>query len=136
MIGEVTLTEELNLRGDFEKCGNATYLTGLSEKLPSATQIVSHAGIVKEYSKRRKVLAFARDLAEKSYNGGFEPGEIEHHLLSLMRDSRLGKVETLDQIDSAVWGDIEDAIAHPGQPWYVIHPAAGTPTELRLLISG
>ena len=64
-IDAVTLSEELHQRGDLEKIGGVTYLTSLSERLPSATQIASHGGSGKPYSKRRTVIAFARYPASK-----------------------------------------------------------------------
>ncbi len=113
-IDALTVTEDLKSRGELDKVGGATYITGLSEGVVSAANITAHAQQIKDYARRRRVLNFSRDLQERCYNGGLDPAEVESGLLDLFKDSRIGKDNSLEAIDKTVWEGLERVSRNPG----------------------
>jgi len=66
----VTLTAELNKRGDLEDVGGGTYLATLVDYVPTAANITYYCKLVKEKSVARKLIEVSTDIATKGYEGG------------------------------------------------------------------
>lgn len=113
-IDALTVTEELKSRGELDKVGGSYYITGLAESVITSANIASHAQVVKDYSQRRKVLNFSRDLQERCYDGGLDSVEVESGLLDLFKDSRTGKEDSLEAVDGTVWEGLEKVSRNPG----------------------
>jgi replicative DNA helicase len=73
----ITITEILNRKGKLEQVGGASYIAGLTEKIPTAANIEYYAKIVKEKSVLRNLINSATEIASKAIN---EDGNIEELL--------------------------------------------------------
>ena len=63
----ITLSEWLKERGELENAGGPSYLGTMAKDTPSAANIVSYAGIVREHSISRKTIAAAIAIQESAY---------------------------------------------------------------------
>ena len=68
----VTLTSHLRDAGQLEHCGGMSYIGSLANDTPSAINIIAHAKLVFEASKRRKLIALAGSIAEAAYTQDHE----------------------------------------------------------------
>jgi len=66
-IDILTLSEELDNRGQLEESGGQAYLMTLVNQTPSSLNIESYAHIVEETSIRRRMLAAANEMAKLAY---------------------------------------------------------------------
>ena len=67
-IDIVTLTEELNKRGQLGAVGGAAALAGFINFVPSSIGAESYVKIIKDYSQRRTMLRVASELAKAAYD--------------------------------------------------------------------
>lgn len=67
-IDVLTVTEELEKRGQLEEVGGAAYLTMLINQVPTSSNAEKYAGIVVEMSTRRKTIEAANLLAAGAYD--------------------------------------------------------------------
>jgi replicative DNA helicase len=70
----ITLTESLGTRQNLEGIGGASYLTSLTDAIPSAVNIEVYARIVREKAILRRLINLTTDIASKSYQFS---GEVE-----------------------------------------------------------
>jgi len=70
----ITLTESLLTRQNLEGIGGASYLTSLTDAIPSAVNIEVYARIVREKSILRRLINLTTEIASKSYQFS---GEVE-----------------------------------------------------------
>jgi replicative DNA helicase len=66
-IDILTLTEELNSRGQLEEIGGQAYLMMLVNQTPSSLNAQAYAKIVEEASVRRRMLTAANEMAKLAY---------------------------------------------------------------------
>lgn len=66
-IDILTLSEELEKRGQLEEIGGQTYLMMLINQTPSSLNAAAYARIVEETSVRRRMLAAANEMAKLAY---------------------------------------------------------------------
>jgi len=64
----VTLAEHLGSRGELEEAGGLGYLGELAHNTPSAANILAYAGIVRERSVVRQLIAAGTRIAESGFN--------------------------------------------------------------------
>ena len=67
-VDMVTLMEDLKKIGELDKVGGSTYITGLTTIVPTAANIKHYAGIVKEKSILRNLIAAATNIVSESYD--------------------------------------------------------------------
>ena len=72
----ITLTESLLTRQTLEGIGGASYLTSLTDAIPSAVNIEVYARIVREKSILRRLINLTTEIANKSYQFSGEVEEI------------------------------------------------------------
>ena len=65
----VTVTEVLKKNGKLEDVGGIAYVTSLANSVPTAANVVYHAGIVEEKSILRQLVRSATEIAELGYEG-------------------------------------------------------------------
>jgi len=75
----VSLIEEVSSQGNPADYGGYTYLTSLSDEIPSTENLLHYAGIIQEKSKRRQLIKAARGIIDEATHGT-QPAE---DLLSL-----------------------------------------------------
>lgn len=84
-IDIVTLTTSLKESGQLETIGGATYLTSLTEKVPTASHIEHYAKLVKEKKVLRDLISTSAEISESAFS---TPEDIE---------------QLLDQIESKIF---------------------------------
>ena len=67
-IDLLTLSEELDRRGQLEEIGGRAYLTALVNQVPTSLNAVSYGHIVESHSIRRRMIAAANSIASVAYN--------------------------------------------------------------------
>lgn len=108
-VDPVTIVNDLKNQGELEKTGDAFYITGLAEAVVSSANIAYHAGIIRDYSLRRKILNYSYTLKEQCYDGDLEPAKVESDLLDLFKDPRIGMDSSLVTLDKDAWERLEEA---------------------------
>ena len=68
-IDLVTLTEELNRKGDLEASGGAPYLASLADGMPKVSNIEHYARIVKEKAILRNLIHTTHNIQERAFEG-------------------------------------------------------------------
>src|SRR6201982_2715335 len=68
-IDLVTLTEELNRKGDLEASGGAPYLASLADGMPKVTNIEHYARIVKEKAILRNLIHATHNIQQRAFEG-------------------------------------------------------------------
>ena len=66
----ITLSNILKSKNQLDQTGGASYLSSLSDNVPSAANIDHYSKIVKEKSILRKLIGTATDILSKSYDAG------------------------------------------------------------------
>ncbi|WP_159714946.1 replicative DNA helicase [Blochmannia endosymbiont of Camponotus nipponensis] len=64
----ITLSESLEIQGKLELVGGFAYLAELSKNIPSVSNVVAYAEIVRERSVIRAMIAIANKIADAGYN--------------------------------------------------------------------
>ncbi|SHE87224.1 replicative DNA helicase [Clostridium fallax] len=67
-VDRVTLLEYLNSKDKLEKAGGITYVTELSDSVPSTANLTSYIKIVSEKSTLRKLIKSSTEIIEDCYN--------------------------------------------------------------------
>ncbi|KRT59310.1 DnaB-like helicase N-terminal domain-containing protein, partial [endosymbiont of Ridgeia piscesae] len=76
----VTLAEALERRGDLEEAGGLPYLVTLAEETPSAANIKSYAGIVREYAVMRQLISVGSEISDIAFHPeGRDANELLDH---------------------------------------------------------
>src|SRR6266568_1253583 len=68
-IDRVTLTEELNRKGDLEASGGAPYLASLADGMPKVSNIEHYARIVKEKAILRNLIHTTHNIQQRAFEG-------------------------------------------------------------------
>jgi replicative DNA helicase len=68
-IDLVTLTEELNRKGDLEASGGAPYLASLADGMPKVSNIEHYARIVKEKAILRNLIHTTHNIQQRAFEG-------------------------------------------------------------------
>ncbi len=76
----MTLAEVLERRGDLEEAGGLPYLVTLAEETPSAANIKSYAGIVREYAVMRQLISVGTEISDIAFHPeGRDANELLDH---------------------------------------------------------
>lgn len=67
-IDVLTLSDELKNRGDLEKVGGASYLTELTNFVPTAAHATQYAEIIAGKAMRRRLIKVSQDITNFGYN--------------------------------------------------------------------
>ena len=67
-IDVLTLSDELKNRGDLEKVGGASYLTELTNFVPTAAHATQYAEIIVSKAMRRRLIKVSQDITNFGYN--------------------------------------------------------------------
>lgn len=119
VIDLLTVSDELNKNGKLDELGGPPYLTALVNQVPSSLNAESYGRIVEGYSRRRKYILVANEIAKAAYD---EKQDVEK-IPSLMRD-QFETIETHDNLFvpisqplSEIYDEIESAEADPREVW-------------------
>lgn len=100
----VTVTEVLKKNGKLEDVGGIAYVTSLANSVPTAANVVYHAGIVEEKSILRQLVRSATEIAELGYEGSEDVSDIidsaEKKILDISNRKR---IPTLCRLTTLLW---------------------------------
>ena len=109
----VTLSEELNRRGQLEKVGGASYITQLTQSVPTSAHVEHYAKIVKEKALLRSLISNSTHIIEQCFAAGSEASDVMdsaeqmifdlgHHRIEgrfyAMKDIIHDSMETIDNL--------------------------------------
>ncbi|MBI1855348.1 MAG: replicative DNA helicase [Chloroflexi bacterium] len=94
----LTITEELDRKGQLNEIGGPAYLTSLVNQVPTSINAESYGRIVESHSIRRKMINAANSIASMAYN---ENSTIDH---------------VMDEAEKAVFNVSERRLKHDVQP--------------------
>jgi replicative DNA helicase len=97
-IDLLTLTEELDRKGQLAEIGGPAYLTALVNQVPSSLNAESYGRIVEGHAVRRKMINAANSIASLAYN---ESSTIDH---------------VMDEAEKAVFNVSERRLKHDVEP--------------------
>jgi replicative DNA helicase len=97
-IDLLTVTDELERRGQLAELGGPAYLTSLVNQVPSSLNAESYGRIVEGYSVRRKMINAANQIASIAYN------------------ERTSVDDVMDEAEKAVFNVSERRLKHDLQP--------------------
>src|SRR6056297_9019 len=71
-IDLISLTDRLSASGELEACGGTTYISALTDEVPTSANVAYYAKIVKDRSVRRQLLKISGGLLTQAYDEGLE----------------------------------------------------------------
>jgi len=108
VIDPLTLSNELDQRGDLTAAGGKEYIGGLLDEIPTAANVEHHCRIVRDKALRRRLIETATSLVREGHESPADVAELldlaEHKILEL-NDSR-GQ-EGFIRIKSLLWSAME-----------------------------
>lgn len=101
----LTLKDALQQQGRLESVGGASYIAGLTEGLPRASNVAYYAGIVARTSAKRQVITVAQDLTRQAYDDDAEAAVLidaaERALLEVSRRAVPGDLQSAADLSTA-----------------------------------
>lgn len=121
-IDMLTLTEELDRRGQLAEVGGPAFLTELVTQVPTSLNAESYGHIVHSHAVRRKMINVANHIAQLAYD---EQNEIDYAVDEAVRDTAslevlsAGKTNmvTLGELFGRVFDDVEERAKDPKDVW-------------------
>ncbi len=126
-IDFLTVTEDLDQKGQLAEIGGPAYLTALIQQVPTSLHAEAYAHIIEETSIRRKMLASANQIARLAYNReqtlDTVIDEAEKSIFSLSERRNRNDLQPIQQVLSEYYDRI-DELSRRGSELY------GVPTGL------
>lgn len=115
----VTVAEMLQSLGELESVGGLPYIVSLASNTPSAANIRHYAGIVRERSFRREILAVSQRLADLAHEPALDQetrmATAMQEVMSLGEVAKTGReAKTLNQVILSALEAIDARIKNPG----------------------
>jgi replicative DNA helicase len=108
VVDPLTLSNELDQRGDLQAAGGKEYIGGLLDEIPTAANVEHHCRIVRDKALRRRLIETATSLVREGHESPAEIAELldlaEHKILEL-NDQRGS--EGFIRIKSLLWSAME-----------------------------
>jgi replicative DNA helicase len=108
VVDPLTLSNELEQRGDLVAAGGKEYIGGLLDEIPTAANVEHHCRIVRDKALRRRLIETATSLVREGHESPADVAELldlaEHKILEL-NDSRGN--EGFIRIKSLLWSAME-----------------------------
>ncbi|MEC9361906.1 MAG: DnaB-like helicase C-terminal domain-containing protein [Pseudomonadota bacterium] len=125
----VTAAGELKDHGELDAVGGLAYLGMLANDTPSAANAVAYAERVSDFAKRRRIIAYAGDLAERAWTTPADEltGTITTGLNALLSRSTATSKRFVDAVNDA------DASIRASRARKLAGGTAGAPTGLSTL---
>jgi len=114
----LTITQELRKTKELDLVGGAYYIVTLTNSVASSSNTEYHCRILLQMYYRRKLIAIAADVANKSYDDFFDVfdtiDEIKKELKAIEGNIGTDKIVSNDEIISEVIVDIKNASSNGG----------------------
>lgn len=108
VVDPLTLSNELEQRGDLQASGGKEYIGGLLDEIPTAANVEHHCRIVRDKALRRRLIETATSLVREGHESPADIAELldlaEHKILEL-NDERGS--EGFVRIKSLLWSAME-----------------------------
>jgi len=108
VVDPLTLSNELEQRGDLQAAGGKEFIGGLLDEIPTAANVEHHCRIVRDKALRRRLIETATSLVREGHESPAEIAELldlaEHKILEL-NDQRGS--EGFIRIKSLLWSAME-----------------------------
>ncbi len=119
-IDFVTITRELETRGQLDEIGGAAYVSHLINVVPTAIHAEGYGHIVERAANRRRLLQAASAIARLAYDESSEDDEVsdraEQMVLSARRSSGARDTRSITQALQEYYARIEYLYEHQGEP--------------------
>jgi replicative DNA helicase len=116
----LTLTTELEQRGQLEAIGGAAYISQLINAVPSAINIETYARMVEEAYIRRRLLEAASDIARFAYDEELPINQVvdkaEQTLFGVSQQRSSRDLMPIQEIIQRYYERVEYLYAHRGEP--------------------
>ncbi len=117
----LTLSEELDRRGQLDEIGGRAYLTALVNQVPTSLNAVSYAHIVESHAIRRRMIGAANSIASVAYNEDLDVDnvmdEAEKAVFNVSERRLRREVEPIRAVLSEYYDRI-DELARRGEEFY------------------
>jgi len=108
----LTLTAELRALGSIERAGGLSYVTSLTERVPSTANVVYYAKLVQDASIRRSLLNISYQLVADAHNESLETRlvieEAEKSIFDLNDNQSRGELKPAPEVIKKTVSTIED----------------------------
>ena len=115
----LTLTEELRKKDDFETVGGSTYLTELTNYVPTAAHAASYAEIVAQKAVRRRLIKASSEISQMSFDEETPTQELlekaETELFNVSDQTIKQDLVSIESILDESFSRIEDLHRNKGQ---------------------
>ncbi|MEP6506923.1 MAG: DnaB-like helicase N-terminal domain-containing protein, partial [Gemmatimonadales bacterium] len=108
VIDPLTLSEELNRRGDLESSGGKDYIGFLVDAVPTSANVEYHAKIVREKALRRRLIEVSTAIVAEAFESAAPAGELldaAEHKIFEVNQSR--GTEGFTRIKELLWPTME-----------------------------
>ncbi len=113
VIDQLTVSEELKKRGEFEEVGGLVYLSTLAADVATAANIVHHANIVLDRGLSRSLIETAALITDRAFEGRTEVYELldwaEQRIFSLSERRHSSGFESIEKVLHDTFEQIEQA---------------------------
>ncbi len=90
VIDPLTLSDELERRGELDGAGGKDYISRLVDAVPTAANVEYHARIVREKAQLRRLIEVSTSIVQEAFEARLSAGELlddaEHKILQLSQD--------------------------------------------------
>jgi replicative DNA helicase len=108
VVDALTLSEELEMRGELESSGGKAYLATLLDAVPTSANVEYHAKIVREKALVRRLIETSTEIITAAYDGGQTSGELlDHAEQRIFQISQKRAREGFRRIKELLWPAIE-----------------------------
>ncbi|MBX7152591.1 replicative DNA helicase [bacterium] len=117
-IDLITVTEELKKENQLERIGGSYFLTGLTQKVPSASNIVHYSQIVLDKSRLRKLINVGSQIVTMAFQETEDASElidsVEQQIFKISQDKSTQGFTALNPILHKAFEQIESFHHKPG----------------------
>ena len=115
----LTLTDELKKKDDIDTVGGSSYLSELTNYVPTAAHAKSYAEIVAQAAVRRRLIKASADISELAFNEELTVpqllGQSEANLFSVSDDSLKNDLTSIEDILDQSFERIDELFRNKGQ---------------------
>jgi len=116
----VTVSDELERRGQLLDAGGASYITSLINAVPSAIHAEAYGRITEQAALRRRLISAASDIAQLAYRETDEVDEVvdeaEQVLFAVSQRRITRELAPIREVSNRYYDRIEYLFSHQGEP--------------------
>ena len=117
-IDFITVTGELESQGKISEVGGMSYVSSLTNIIPSSASVSQYIDIVKKLSVLRQIISVSGEFIEQAFEGDSEDSLVGYASKKIFEIAQRGQQGTLEKIDVSVQKVIDN--------FEIIHKAGGS----------